>query len=62
LKAFERVTLKAGESKTVNLTIPVDQLKYWDETSYDWLLEHGDIELMLGSSSADIHQTKKVSI
>jgi len=62
LKAFERVSLKAGESKTITLKIPVDQLKYWDEKAYDWKLENGEIELMLGTSSSEIRLTKKIKI
>jgi beta-glucosidase len=62
LKAFQRVSLKAGETKTVTLTIPVDQLRYWDEKAYGWKLENGDIELMLGTSSADIRISKKIKI
>lgn len=62
LKAFERVSLKAGETKTVTLSIPVDQLMYWDEKAYSWKLENGEIELMIGTSSSDIRLTKKVTI
>lgn len=54
LKAFQRVSLKSGEEKVINLSIPVEQLKYWNEESYKWSLEHGQIELLLGSSSGDI--------
>ncbi|KAA6319760.1 Thermostable beta-glucosidase B [termite gut metagenome] len=53
LKAFERVTLKGGESQTVTLTIPVNKLRYWNEENQKWLLEHSEIELLLGSSSSD---------
>ncbi len=62
LKAFQRISLKAGEAKTVTLTIPVDQLRYWDEKAYDWKLENGEIELMLGTSSSDIRLTANVKI
>ena len=62
LKAFQRVSLKAGESKTVNLSIPVSKLRYWDEEKYDWILENGEIELIVGSSASDIRLKKTVSI
>jgi beta-glucosidase len=62
LKAFERVSLKAGESRTVTMSIPLDQLRYWDEKANNWKLENGEIELMLGTSSSDIRLTKKVKI
>jgi beta-glucosidase len=62
LKAFQRVSLKAAESKTITLSIPVSQLRYWDEKAYDWKLENGEIELMIGTSSSDIRLTAKVKI
>ena len=62
LKAFRRVALAAGETKTVTLEIPVSELRYWDETANDWALEHGTIELLLGAASDDIRQTVTVKI
>ncbi len=62
LKAFSRVTLAAGETKTVTLEIPVSELSYWDEATNAWALEEGEIELLLGSSSDDIRLSAKVKI
>ncbi len=62
LKAFKRVSLEAGQTKEISLNVPVNNLRYWDEDAYDWQLEHGDIEIMIGSSSADIILKKIVTI
>ena len=62
LKAFQRVSLGAGESKTVTLEIPVKDLRYWNEATSAWDLEHGQLQLLLGSASDDIRQTAGVSI
>lgn len=62
LKAFSRVTLKAGESKDVTLEIPVSELRYWDVEAGAWTLEHGTIDLLLGSASDDIRETISVVI
>lgn len=62
LKAFKRISLKAGESRTVTMSVPVEQLKYWSEPDYDWLLEHGKIELLLGANAGDIRLKKTVEI
>ena len=64
LKAFKRVTLNAGETKTVTLEIPVQELRYWDEskTTDGWTLEKGEIELMLGGASDDIRLKTIVTI
>ena len=64
LKAFKRVTLGAGETKTVTLEVPVSELRYWDEskTTDGWTLENGEIELMLGGASDDIRLKATVTI
>ena len=62
LKAFERVTLGAGETRTVTLEIPVKDLRYWNVAKNGWDLEHGSLELLLGSASDDIRQKAEVRI
>ncbi|GHU55213.1 glycosyl hydrolase [Bacteroidia bacterium] len=62
LKAFRRVQLKAGESKSVTLAFPVSKLRYWDEASYKWILESSQLDVLVGSSAGDIRQTKRISI
>lgn len=62
LKAFGRVSVKAGESKSVTLEIPVEQLKYWNEEAHDWTLEPGQVEIQLCSSSETVVLSKICSI
>ncbi len=62
LKAFQRVSLKAGETKTVTLEIPLDDLRYWNVEKNAWDLEHGQLQLLLGSASDDIRQKAGVTI
>ena len=62
LKAFERVSLAAGETRTVTLEIPADDLRYWDVNTDSWMLEHGKLELLLGSASDDIRQKADAKI
>jgi beta-glucosidase len=57
LKAFDRVTLKPGEKKVIELKFKAADLKYWDEHLHKYVLETDKIKLMLGSSSADIKFT-----
>jgi beta-glucosidase len=54
LKAFKKVFLKAGESQTVILDVPVSSFAYYNETKSGWEVEPGTYTLMLGSSSTDI--------
>ena len=62
LKAFARVSLKAGQKKTVTLEIPMDDLRYWNVGKNAWDLEHGKLLLLLGAASDDIRQTAEVAI
>jgi len=51
LKGFARVTLAAGESITVTLSLKADELRYWDSQQHDWILEAGNVLLRVGNSS-----------
>ena len=62
LEAFDRVTLKAGETKTVTLEFPVSELAHWDNETNEWVLEHGKLEILVGSASDDIRQTIETEI
>lgn len=62
LEAFERVALKAGETKTITLEFPVSELAHWDMETNGWVLEPGKIEILVGSASNDIRQTIETSI
>jgi beta-glucosidase len=62
LKAFQRVTVEAGQTKTVTLEVPVSSLRYWDEAAGDWALEHSGIRLLVGASSRDIRLTADIAI
>jgi beta-glucosidase len=53
LKGYKRIHLKAGESKTISLTVTAEQLQYWDEVSGHYLLYPGTYKFSIGSSSAD---------
>ena len=57
LEAFERVALKGGETKKVTLEFPVSELAHWDNETNEWVLEHGKLEILVGSASNDIRQT-----
>lgn len=53
LKGFKKITLNAGETKTVSFPVTTDLLKFYNgNLKYDW--EPGDFEIMIGTSSADV--------
>jgi beta-glucosidase len=56
LANFERIHLKPGETRTVKFELPHSEraLRFWDESVRAFKPVEGAVELMLGSSSADI--------
>jgi beta-glucosidase len=60
LKAFQRITLKPGEKKTVKLQFDTDNLSYWDEDENRWVLEKDKVKIMIGSSSDNIKFSKMI--
>jgi beta-glucosidase len=53
LRGFKRVTVAAGETKTVALPLTYDQLGYWDATASAFAVQAGTVHLMVGGSSVD---------
>ncbi|MBR4036987.1 MAG: glycoside hydrolase family 3 C-terminal domain-containing protein [Tidjanibacter sp.] len=62
LKAFDRITLQPGETKSVTLEVPVSSLRYWNVETHDWALENGNIEIMVGTASDDLRLKTQVAI
>jgi beta-glucosidase len=62
LRAFERVHLERGQSKTVRLTVPVSDLAHWDVTRDRWVVEASTHDVMVGASSADIRERATVTV
>jgi beta-glucosidase len=53
LKGFQKVFLKAGETKTVSFTITPEDLKFYNyDLKYDW--EPGEFVIMAGRNSEDV--------
>ena len=57
LKNFEKVYLKAGETKTVTFEIDAEDLSYFDADKHEWVAEPGKFKALIGSSSEDIRST-----
>ena len=56
LRAFDKVELQPGETKTMRFELKADDLAFVDWNG-KWRLEEGDFKLMIADQSADIHCT-----
>lgn len=54
LKAFQRISLRKGEMKKVELTVPYTELQVWDEKQNRFILPDKEMTLEIGASSSDI--------
>ena len=54
LRAFQRIELQAGETRSIHFALPISQLAYYDIHRKDFTVEPGAYTLMVGSSSDDI--------
>ena len=61
LKGFAKVGLKSGESKKVSISYDDKTVRYFNTKTGKWEVEGGEYTVMVGSSSADIKLTAKVS-
>ncbi len=62
LRGYRRVSLRPGETTTVEFRVPVLSLAYWNAEQHRWVVEAESVELEAGASSADIRARKSVSI
>jgi beta-glucosidase len=54
LKAFAKVSLNAGESKTVSLKLNRSSFEYYDDVKNAWVRSRGGYELLVGTSSRNL--------
>jgi len=59
LKAFAKVFLEPGETKTVVLTLNRESLAFYDDSERQWVAEAGEFEALVGSSSRDIRASAR---
>ena len=62
LCGFARVALKAGEKKTVSITVPATALRRWSTVKNDYEIPAGEWTIRAGASSGDIRQAGKVRL
>lgn len=62
LRAFEKVFLAPGETKTVHFTLTKRAFTYYETRIHDWYAESGDYEILIGASSRDIRLAQTITI
>ena len=62
LKAFEKITLNAGETKKVTLSVSIKDLGYYNVLLREWITEPGTYTIFIGSSSRDIRLEESIFI
>ena len=62
LKGFQRLNLKAGETKTVTFTVKAESLAWWNDNIPGWEVESGPVNILIGSSSQDIKLQKTFTV
>ena len=62
LKGFSKVMLKAGETKRVEIRLDDEAFRFFDPIERQFKVEAGDFTIKVGSSSADIRLTGKLTV
>lgn len=60
LKAFEKVFLQAGESKTISISLDETAFQFYSEEKKQWVLEPGAFSILVGNASRNITQMATV--
>lgn len=62
LKGFTKTFIEAGKEKRITLELDRRAFAFWDTGKDTWVVEEGNFEILIGSSSADIRLSKEISL
>lgn len=62
LRAFEKIGLAPGETKTVTFLLDGRAYAYWSTKIHDWHVESGEYEIQIGKNAQDIVFSKTVYV
>jgi beta-glucosidase len=63
LKGYGKVYLTPGETKTVHIKTPLKEAcSYWDDSREKWIMEKGNYEVHVATSSVEIRHTEVIEI
>lgn len=62
LKGFSKVNLEPKEIKKITLSIGIEDFQHFDESKNQWVLESGNYNILIGSSSENIHLSIEIEV
>lgn len=62
LVAFERVHFRKGETRNLNILIPVARLRHYSLDTNDYAVAKGNYEIMVGAASDDIRLNTTITV
>ena len=62
LKSFQKVFLKAGETRALSFTLGSDAFSFFNEKDMKWIQEPGAFDILVGSASDNIKSKKKINL
>ena len=62
LKGFSKIILKPKEKKEVRLKVGIKDFQHFDVSKNTWICESGNYEILIGSSSANIHLSARIEV
>lgn len=62
LKGFEKAELNPGETKRISILLDKTAFSYWYPQIREWTAEPGIFNILIGSSSADIHLQAEIEL
>lgn len=62
LRAFDKIKLEPGETKTVHFELDGCAFSYWNKKIHDWHVETGDYEIQIGKNAAEVIISETVHV
>jgi beta-glucosidase len=62
LKGFDKIGLQPGQTRTVTFELDARSFAFWDVDLHGWVVESGQFDIMVGTSAADIVESKRVTV
>ena len=62
LRAFDKIGLNPGETKTVTFLLDRRAFAYWNTEIHDWYVESGEYEIQIGENAQDIVLSSTVTV